>query len=74
MIFRSEAQKAKAMWTVGTLSISFALLLRLFVHPSTALGTNWLHGISGFLIGISIVLNLGSVIIRSRLRNCAKAQ
>jgi hypothetical protein len=73
MIFRSEAQKAKAMWTVGTLSVSFALLLGMFVHPSTALGTNWLHGISGFLVGISIVLNLRSVMIRNRLRNCAKA-
>jgi hypothetical protein len=72
MIFRSEAQKAKAMWTVGTLSVSFALLLRMFVHPSTALGTNWLDGFSGFLVGISITLNLGSVIIRNRLRNCAK--
>ena len=72
MIFRSEAQKAKAMWTVGTLSVSFALLLRMFVHPSTAVGTNWLDGLFGFLVGISITLNLGSVIIRNRLRNCAK--
>jgi len=73
MIFRSGARKVKIMWTVGTLSISVALLLRMFVHPSTALGTNWLDGISGFLVGISIVLNLGSVIIRNRLRKCAKA-
>lgn len=74
MIFRSEAQKAKAMWTVGTLSVSLAVLLRMFVHPSTALATNWLDGVSGFLVGISIVLNLGSVMIRNRLRNCAKAE
>jgi hypothetical protein len=73
VIFRSEAQKAKVMWRVGTFAISFALLLRVFVHPSTAPGTNWLHGISGFLVGISIVFNLGSVMIRNRLRNCAKA-
>jgi hypothetical protein len=73
MIFRSEAQKAKAMWTVGTLSVSLVLLLRMFVHPSTAFGTNWLDGISGFLVGISIVLNLGSVMIRKRLRGGAKA-
>lgn len=74
MMFRSEAQKAKAMWTVGTLSVSLAVLLRMFVHPSIALATNWLDGISGFLVGISIVLNLGSVTIRNRLRNCSKAQ
>jgi hypothetical protein len=43
----------------------------MFVHPSTAPGTNCLHGISGFLVGISIVFNLGSVMIRNRLRNCA---
>ena len=61
------------MWRVGTLSVSFAVLLHMFVHPSTAPSTNWLDGISGFLVGISIVLNLGSVIIRNRLRNCAKA-
>jgi hypothetical protein len=74
MIFRSEAQKAKAMWTVGTLSVALAVLLRMFVHPSAALATNWLDGISGFFIGISIVLNLGSVMIRNRLRNCTRAQ
>jgi hypothetical protein len=73
MMFRSEAQKAKAMWILGTLSVSSALLLRMFVHPSTALGTNWLDGFSGFLVGISITLNLGSVIIRNRLRHGAKA-
>lgn len=73
MMFRSEAQKAKAMWTLGTLSVSFAVLLHMFVHPSTALAVNWLDGISGFLVGISIVLNLGSVVIRNRLRHCTKA-
>jgi hypothetical protein len=73
VIFRSEAQKAKVMLTVGTVSVSLAILLGMFVHPSTVPGTNWLHGISGFLVGISIVLNLGSVILRNRLRNCTKA-
>ena len=73
MIFRSQAHKAKAMWTAGTLSVSLALLLRMFVHPSAALGTNWLDGFFGFLVGISITLNLGSVMIRNRLRHGAKA-
>jgi hypothetical protein len=43
----------------------------MFVHPWTVLGSSWLHGICGFLLAISMVLNLGSVIIRNRLRNGA---
>ena len=72
MIFQSEFRKDKAMVVAGMSSLALGLMIRTLVHPATAPGANWLDGIFGMFIGMSIALNLGSVILQNRLRRSSK--
>jgi ethanolamine ammonia-lyase large subunit len=47
---------------MGNVSLVVGLLLSAFVHPDSQIVRNWLHGICGFLLGISIAINLCALI------------
>jgi hypothetical protein len=48
----------KHLMSIGNLCLVAGLLLWNFVHPSSQIQKDWLHGIYGFLMGLSITINL----------------
>jgi hypothetical protein len=50
--------RTKRLMAIGNLCLVAALLLWNFVHPSSQIQKDWLHGIYGFLMGLSITINL----------------
>ncbi len=50
--------KTKRLIAIGNLSLAIGLLLLNFPHPSGQIERNWLHGVGGFLLGLSITINL----------------
>lgn len=50
--------KARGRMALANISLVFGLLLWLFVHPAGQVERDWLHAICGFLLGVSIVVNL----------------
>lgn len=65
---RNLDPKAKRLIAIANLSLAIGLLLILFVHPSGNTGRNWLHAVSGFLLGLSIAINLFAFRFASRCR------
>jgi hypothetical protein len=43
---------------LANISLVIGLLLWFFVHPVGQVERNWLHAICGFLLGLSITVNL----------------
>ena len=62
--------KSRIPLMIANSSLAIGLLLKQFVHPSSQMGTNWLHAVCGFLLGLSIALNLKLVLARRRRANC----
>jgi hypothetical protein len=66
--YRNLDPKARRQIAIANLSLAVGLLLILFVHPSGNIGRNWLHVLSGFLLGLSIAINLFVFRFASRCR------
>lgn len=69
MMAQINSKKSKLMLSAGMSALATGLILFTQVHPVTQSGKDWHDGISGFFIGISIALNLGSVLIARRQRS-----
>jgi hypothetical protein len=54
---RQMDSKSRIFMAIGNLCLTIGLTLRLFVHPSGQAAKNWLEGVSGLLVGISIGTN-----------------
>ena len=65
---RNLDPKARRQIAIANLSLATGLLLILFVHPSGNIGRNWLHAVSGFQLGRSIVINLFALRFARRCR------
>ncbi len=68
---KNGQKKIRRMIALGMACLAIGLCLREFVHPLPGAGLNALHAVFGFLIGFSIVMNLGAVIMARRQRRCA---
>ena len=68
MMSQMNTKKSRHTMSAGMFALAASLILFTEVHPSTAAGKDWLDGIAGFLMGISIALNLGSILIAKRRR------
>jgi hypothetical protein len=66
--------KARRLLAIGNISLVIALLLRLFVHSSGQIERNWLHAVCGFLIGLSITINLMQLVFARRCRASASKE
>jgi len=60
--------KSKRIIPIANLCLVAGLLLLTFVHPSSQISGNWLHGVSGVLLGISISMNLFGLRLARRSR------
>ena len=58
--------KTRRLLAIGNMSLVVGLLLWLFVHPSGQIEKNWLHAVCGFLLGLSITINLMGLIFARR--------
>jgi zinc transporter ZupT len=54
---------------LANLSLVAGLLLWVFVHPAGQIQRNWLDAVCGFLLGVSIAVNLLNLWSSSRCRN-----
>jgi len=66
--YRNLDSKARRLIAIGNLCMAVGLLLMLFVHPSGNTGRNWLHAVTGFLLGLSIAINLFAFSFARRCR------
>lgn len=51
-------RKSRRLKVIANLSFVIGLLLWLFVHPAGQIERDWVHGMSGFLLGLYITMNL----------------
>ena len=64
-----DSTKARRMTAIGCACLAIALSQRALVPATTSATThNWLDAIFGFMIGISIALNLYALRLRNRNR------
>jgi hypothetical protein len=60
--------KTRRLLAIGNISLVVGLLLWLFVHPSGQIEKNWLHAVCGFLLGLSVTINLMGLVFARRCR------
>jgi hypothetical protein len=69
MILRKRFRDPQAMINAGMLCLILGLFMQRFIHPPTDFWQGFVYGVSGALIGLSIVFNLRGLILR-RSQNC----
>ena len=55
---RNLDRRGKIIAQIGRFSLVAGLLLWMFVHPTGQFEKNWLQALTGFLLGLSITINL----------------
>jgi hypothetical protein len=60
--------KTRRLVALANLSMAVGLVLFTFVHPSSQMAKNWTQGVSGFLLGLSITINLFALRFRRPCR------
>jgi hypothetical protein len=60
--YRQMDKKSRILVGIANFSLAVGLSLRSFVHPAGASARNWLLFVVGLLIGLSITVNLYSLI------------
>ena len=69
MCLHKRLNQSKLM-PIGMLCLAVGLMLSMIFRPAAAPGANWIHFASGFLLGLSIVLNLAGAWRRSKRSGC----
>ena len=70
MIFRNLQRKTQIMIRIGMLCLLISIIWPRFVHLSFNLGPDLIDAVRGFLLGISIGMNLLAVVLKCRQRRC----
>jgi hypothetical protein len=63
--------KTRRWMALGNISLVIGLLLWMFVHPAGQTAKDWHDGVCGFLLGLSITINLFGL---RRARRCRVAE
>ena len=66
MLLRNRLHEPEALIRVGMLSLMVGILAQRFVHPPTDFWQGFVAGVSGVLVGLSIVLNMRGLMLRRR--------
>lgn len=56
---------------LSALSLAIGILLPMFIHPAVGPRLNWLHAISGFCLGFSLVLTCFLLVEKRHRRACS---
>jgi hypothetical protein len=51
---------------IANISLVIGLLLSTFVHPANQIEKNWVHFFTGFLVALSVTVNLRALILARR--------
>jgi hypothetical protein len=68
MSFQNRMKDPRILMPIGMMCLLFAILGPMLFQPATQFGQNMLHGVRGFLFGLSITFNLFAALRIGRLR------
>ena len=66
MILRNRLHDSQSMITVGMACLAIGIVAQRFIHPPTDFWQGFVYGVSGALIGLSIVFNLRGLMLRRK--------
>jgi hypothetical protein len=66
MILRNRLHDSQAMINIGMSCLATGIVAQRFIHPPTDFWQGFVAGLSGVLIGLSIVFNLRGLMLRNR--------
>jgi hypothetical protein len=66
MCLGNRSKNTTALIAMGMMFLVVAFLFPMILHPATQMGKNLAEGIRGLLVGLSIGINLFSVILAKR--------
>jgi hypothetical protein len=64
MILRNRLRNPQAMISAGMFCLATGIVVQRFIHPPTDFWQGFVSGLSGMLIGLSIVFNLRGLMLR----------
>ena len=68
MLLRARSVKPSALIGAGQLALAAGLVLERFAHPAADFWQGFVAGLTGVLIGLSLVLNLRGLILARQER------
>ena len=68
MILRHRLDNPNALIAFGTSCLAIGIVAQLFIHPPTDFWQGFVAGLSGLMIGASIVFNVRGLVLRRRSR------
>jgi len=66
MILRNRLHDPKALMTAGMTCLAVGIVAQRFIHPPSDFWQGFVAGLSGVLIGVSIVFNLRGMMLRRK--------
>ncbi len=69
MILRDRLNDSRALIGAGQLCLVLGLVGQRFIHPSSDFWAGFISGLTGVLIGVSIVLNVRGLVLARRSRS-----
>jgi hypothetical protein len=66
MILRNRLHDSQAMIAVGMSCLATGILAERFIHPPTDFWQGFVIGVSGALIGLSVVFNLRGLMLKRK--------
>ena len=63
MLLRNRLHDSRAMTSAGMACLAVGIVAQRFIHPPTDFWQGFVAGISGLLIGLSIVFNLRGLML-----------
>jgi len=73
MIFSKRPNDPRVLMPLGMLCLALAFILPRFFHPTGNFGPDFMDGLQGGLLGMSIGLNLFSAVVAGRQRRCGQS-
>ena len=70
MLLRHRLRDSQAMISAGMGCLAVGIVAQRFIHPASDFWQGFVYGVSGSLIGLSIVFNLRGLVLRRTQRNC----
>ncbi|MBD3852360.1 MAG: hypothetical protein IFK93_13725 [Acidobacteria bacterium] len=67
MFLRKRLHNSQAMINAGMICCATGLVAQRFIHPPTDFWQGFVAGLSGVLIGLSIVFNMRGLMLRRKL-------
>ena len=64
MLLRNRLHNPQALINAGMLCFAVAILAQRFLHPASDFWQGFIAGLTGILIGLSIVFNIRGLILR----------